>query len=107
MDRAVKKREDDQPVRRELLLMGLIFSFSRNADCRHVHAHTQMSLASSGKTGIFTACWSLDLLTDLTHVSLTSGLPSEILPFDRSLWKFPNCHSKNFPSLPSSAGPQP
>ena len=34
------------------------------------HTHTQMRLASSKKTGTFTACWSLNLSTDLTHIPL-------------------------------------
>ena len=36
----------------------------------HTHTHTQMRLASSKKTGTFTACWSLNLSTDLTHIPL-------------------------------------
>lgn len=91
----------------------LIFSLGRvqfALTCTHVHTLTRRHIDEPGlhqKDKHFCCLVSLDLSAELTHVSMMSGLPSEILPLSDSIWKSPNCHHKNLHSLPSPASPQP
>lgn len=82
------------------------FALTHAHVCTPTRTHTdETGLQPEGKH----LCWLVSLLlsADLTHVSVMSGLPSEILPLSKSLWKFPNHHNKNLHSLPSPASPQP
>ena len=105
--RAVKQRRVLHPLRsmeRELLLMDLYLLLQQEYGCRYAHAcaHTHTDEPCLQQENKHMYCLLVPGLVNwpYTH-SLMSGLPSEILPFGFSLWKFPNATVKT--SLPSLA----